>query len=257
MVTLEAVILYSSVAAVTDTDIPKIEDLPEEVAFWKSYREICRNKEIDTVKLYMDLAEEEKRKLGSPGAREEYIELCEAGCFQPVLAGIVMLLRYAPRLEAFWTQMVGRPDNREKASLSLESATQTLENLFSGVIESENEGKIPELERIGRLPVSRVINELRFYIRLVNSASSISSETEIRSPTELAKYLVSSYVRRMTGRFHDRSVSGLVGEVSGPCEYNEVAHRMWRTRNYDRIDKHFSWMTRFLVAMSVVIAQTP
>ena len=61
----------------------------------------------------------------------------------------------------------------------------------------------------------------------------------------------------MTGRFHDRCVSGLVSEASGSLEYIEVAHRMWRTRNYERVDKHFSWMTRFLVTMSVVIAETP
>jgi hypothetical protein len=45
-----------------------------------------------------------------------------------------MLLRYAPRLEAFWTEMVGRPDNREKATRTLESAARTLENLFGAVI---------------------------------------------------------------------------------------------------------------------------
>jgi hypothetical protein len=239
------------------TQKPRVEELQEEVAFWKSYRDICRSKQIDTVKLYMNLAEEEEGKLASPGAKDDFIELCETGCFQPILAGIVMFLRNAPRLEAFWTQMIGHPDNREKAIRTLESAAQTLENLFSGVIESENEGKSLELERIGRLPVSRVVNELRFYTRLVNSASSISAETETRSPAELAKYLLSSYVRSMTGRFHDRSVSGLVGEVSGLPEYNEVAHRMWRTRNYERIDQHFSWMTRLLVTMSIVIAQTP
>jgi hypothetical protein len=61
----------------------------------------------------------------------------------------------------------------------------------------------------------------------------------------------------MTGRFHDRNVSGLIAEVTGSTDYIEVAQRMWRGRNYKRIDKHFSWMTRFLVAMSVVIAQTP
>ena len=84
----------------TDSDKPRIEDLPEEVAFWKWCREICRSKKIDTIKLYMDLAEEEKQKLASPGAKENFIELCEAGCFQPILAGIVMLVRYAPLLEA-------------------------------------------------------------------------------------------------------------------------------------------------------------
>lgn len=239
------------------TQKPKIEELQEEVAFWKSYREVCRSRQIDTIKLYMDLAEEEKQRLTSPGAREDFIELCEAGCFQPILAGIVMLLRYAPLLEAFWTEMVGRPDNRKKTSRTLENAAQTLESLFSVVIDSEKEGKSAELERIGRLPVSRLVNELRLYTRLTKLASSISAETETRSPAELAKYLASSYVRSMTGRVHDRSVSGLVSEVSSLPEYNEVAHRMWRTRNYERINKHFSWMTRFLVAMSVVIAQTP
>jgi hypothetical protein len=240
-----------------EIDKPRIDDLAEEVASWKTYRDICRSKPIDTVKLFMDLAEEEKQKLTSPGAWEDFVELCEAGCFQPILAGIVMLLRYTPRLEAFWIEMVGRPDNREKATRTLEGAAQTLENLFGAVIASENEGKKPELERIGRLPISRVVSELRVYTRLIKLASSISEETETRSPAELAKYLVSSYARIMTGRFHDRNVSGLVSEVWGLPEYNEVAHRMWRTRNYERIDKHFFWMTRFLVAMSVVIAQTP
>jgi hypothetical protein len=239
------------------TQKPRVEELQEEVAFWKSYREICRSKQIDTFKLYMNLAEEEKQNLASPGAREEFIELCEAGCFQPILAGIVMLLRNAALLEAFWTAMVGHPDNREKTTRTLESAAQTLESLFSVVIGTEKEGKNTELERIGRLPVSRLVNELRLYTRLIKFASSISAETETRSPAELAKYLASSYVRSITGRFHDRSVSGLVSEACGSPEYDEVAHRMWRTRNYERIDKHFSWMTRFLVAMSVVIAQTP
>ena len=118
----------------------------------------------------MDLAEKEKQKLASPGAREDFVELCKAGCFQPVLAGIVILLRYAPLLEAFWTEMVGRPDNREKTIRTLESASQTLENLFGGVIASEKEGKSNELEKIGRLPFSRVVRELRFHTRLINFA---------------------------------------------------------------------------------------
>jgi|SRR5580700_2122486 hypothetical protein len=74
---------------------------------------------------------------------------------------------------------------------------------------------------------------------------------------ELSKYLLTSYIRKMTGRFHDRSASVLIQELVGPTNYDEVAQRMWRARNYKRIDKHCSWMTRFLVATSVVVAQTP
>jgi hypothetical protein len=242
---------------VTETNKPKIEELPDEVALWKAYREVRRAKGFDIAKFYTDLAEEEKQKLTSPGAREDFTELCEAGCLQLVLAGIVTLLRYSPQLEGFWTETVGHPDNREKATRALENVAQTLENLFTSVIASENEGKNVEFAKIGRLPISRVVSELRLYIQFINFANSLSVDTETRSPLELSKYFLSSYVRVMTGRFHDRSVSGLVGEASASPEYNEVAHRMWRTRNYERIDKHFSWITRFLVAMSVVIAQTP
>jgi hypothetical protein len=242
---------------VTDTDKPKIEELPDEVAQWKAYRDARLAKGIDISKFYRDLAEEQKQSLTSPGAREDFTELCEAGCFQLVLAAIVALLRYSPQLEGFWTEMVGHPENREKDMRALENTAQTLENIFSGVIATENEGKNVEFAKIGQLPVSRVVSELRLYIRFINFASSISADTETQSPMELSKYLLCSYVRVMTGRFHDRSVSGLVGEASVSPEYNEVAHRMWRTRNYERIDKHFSWMRRFLVAMSVVIAQTP
>jgi hypothetical protein len=52
----------------TDSNNPRIDQLQDEVAAWKSYRDICRGKQIDTIKVYMDLAEEEKQKLASPGA---------------------------------------------------------------------------------------------------------------------------------------------------------------------------------------------
>lgn len=240
----------------SDADKPKIEELADEVALWNFYREAHRVKGFDIAQFYVDLAAEQKQRLTSPGAREDFTELCESGCLQLALAVIVALLRYSPLLERFWTEMVGWPDNREKATRILQNAAQTLENLFSSFIALENEGKSAEFTKIGRLPVSQLISELRFYTRFINFADSISADTETRSPVELSKYLLTSYVRRMTGWFHDRNVSGLIAEVTGSTDYNEVAQRMWRARNYNRTDKHYSWMTRFLVAMSVVIAQS-
>jgi hypothetical protein len=46
----------------------------------------------------MDLAEEQKQELTSPGAGEDFIELC-AGCLKLVLAGIFALFRYSSLLE--------------------------------------------------------------------------------------------------------------------------------------------------------------
>ena len=80
---------------------PKIEQLAVEMAFWHAYREAYRAKGIDIAQFYADLAADEKQRLKSPGAREDFIELCEAECFQPMVAGILALLRYSPLLERF------------------------------------------------------------------------------------------------------------------------------------------------------------
>ena len=113
-----------------------------------------------------------------------------------------------------------------------------------------------ELRKIGRVPIPRLLSELRFHITLINFAQSLKADTETHSPEELAKYLFSSYVRRMTGDFHDRCVSGLIGEAVGSDGYSEVAHRMWRSRNYERLESHYAWMVTILVAASVVMNHT-
>jgi hypothetical protein len=82
-----------------DTDKPKIEELAQEVAFWNRYWEARRIEGIDIAQLYADLAAAQKQALTSPGAREDFTELCNNGCFQITLAAVVVLLRYSPQLE--------------------------------------------------------------------------------------------------------------------------------------------------------------
>jgi hypothetical protein len=209
-----------------DADKPKIEELTDEVAFWKAYRDARRAKGTDIVHLYADLAAEQKQALTSPGAREDFTELCNDGCFQITLAAVVVLLRYSPQLENYWIELVGRPDNREKSARNLELAVHTLEDLFGSIVSAEKEGKYGELVKIGRLPVSRMMSELHYYVRFINFAGTLQADKEIRSPVELTKYLLTSYVRRMTGRPHHRNVSSLIQEVLGLANYDDVAHRM-------------------------------
>ena len=91
----------------------------------------------------------------------------------------------------------------------------------------------------------------------MNLPNRLAVDTEAHSLAEVAKYLLSSYVERMTQRPQDGHVSGLIGEITAyPGTYNEVAHRMWRHRNYDRLHTHFAGITKFLAAMSVVIARS-
>jgi hypothetical protein len=236
-------------------DRPKIEDLPDELAFWNAYREDRLAKGIDVARHFANWTVELARGLTSPGAKEEFAELCQAGCFPQGLAALVLILRRAPLLESFWTELVGNADNRAKATRVLGDALQTFESLYAGAIDLGSESE-NELIAIGRVPISRIVSELRFHIKFINFAALLAADTEAHSPTELAKYLISGYVQQMTGEFRDRCVSGLVGEVSGSDRYTEDAHRMWRSRHYERLEKHYSWMVKLLVAMSIVMEHT-
>jgi hypothetical protein len=237
-----------------EPEIPKVEEVAEELEVWNTYRDIYRHKGIDIAAVYQSFTDSVQKELTSPGAKTDFSELCGAGCLPLGVAGLAVLLKYSSFLESFWIELVGQPRNRKKATLSLEKAVLTLETLYGGVIGDANCDQ--KLVDIGRIPVTRMIDELRMHIRLINLASSLGLDTQTRSPTELFKYLLTSYVKRMTGRFHDRSVSGLIGDVVGSVDYDEVAHRMWRSRNYTRLDGHFAWMVKFLVAMSVAMVHT-
>ncbi len=149
--------------------------------------------------------------------------------------------------------MVGSVYRREKTTKTLGKAVETLESLFGGLMAAEDEAQREQFRRMGRLPLSSLVSELRFYIKLINGADRIRVDTGSHSLVEVCKYLLASYAERATGNFHDRNVSGLIEELTG-SSYEEPAQRMWRKRNYRRLDKHFSSMTDLLIAASVVIA---
>jgi len=239
----------------TNSEKPEHDEYEAERAFWDTHLQVWQARGVNLDAGLAEWASEEAQKLASPGAREDFDELCKDGCNPQVLAGIIALIRNSPRLEAIWEMIVGQRENRKKATRVLENAAATLEDVFGAFIAVEDEKDRAEFAKIGRIPFSRMVSELRLYGRLINMAQSLAVETEAHSLGEVSRFILSSYVERTTGRPHDRNVSGLIGEVANSPDYNEVAHRMWRNRNYERLEKHFSWVTRFLVAMSVVIAR--
>lgn len=202
---------------------------------------------------FTEWAADQAKRLLSPGEREDFTELCQDGCTPQVLAAIVALMRNSAGLEMFWETVIGSPAKRQKATRTLERAAATLEKIFGGFMGTADQDAAT-FTKIGRIPPSRMVSELRLYIRVINLAQSVRKETGSHSLAEVSKYLLSGYVKRMTGTFRDRNVSSLAAEVTGSVEYNEVAHRMWRLRNHRRLDKNYSWMTNVLVAASVVIA---
>jgi hypothetical protein len=234
-------------------NVPQTDPYENEQALWNLYRQTRQSAGIDIDKFYADCAEHVKRDLTSPGAREDFTELCKDGCFAQAIVAIITLIQYCPRLENFWKMIVGPPENRQRVIRTLENAATSLEGLFAIPISLENEKSPEEYARIGRIPPSRMIAELRLYSRAIGIAEKFAVETDTHSLAEFSKYILSSYVNRMTGSFHDRNVSGLIGETTDSPDYNEVAHRMWRHRNYERLDKVFSGVSGLVVAISIVM----
>jgi hypothetical protein len=224
-----------------------------EIDLWKSIRDLQKSKGMDIEELLLFWASQEAQRLPSPGARQDFVELCNDGCLPAVLAPIITLLRYSPGLEAIWSEMIGSRAKRQKATHALEKAASLLERSFAGLPGEPEKELEAQFSGLGRLLPSRLVAELRFYVRFFNLAASLKADTRAHSLADVAKYLLTSYVKLMTRRFHDRNVSGLVGAISGHKYYSEVDQRMWRARNYKRLDHHFSWITRILFAATVSI----
>jgi hypothetical protein len=236
---------------------PHFNHLDPHLHLWNTAREMYMKRGFDIAARYAEWARKFHQSLPSPGVREDFDSLCTAGCPLQGLASLLFFLQNSAVLEAFWAEVAGQANERTKAIASLEKAAETLERLYPDAIYREETGEADILGETGRIPISQLVTELRLHAQVANIAQLLKRDTEARSAREVARYLLTAYVRRMTGRFHDQSVSGLVGEVlKGSDDYNDVAQRMWRSRNYERLNSHYSKVAKFLTGMSVVIEHT-
>jgi len=234
---------------------PTLDQLVERIELWATWRDIQKEKGNDIAVLVHEWTEDFKKTLESPSPLMEFEELCDAGCLPIALTTLLRLFEMAPSLERAWVNVVGSPTYQKKARKTLEAAARELEVLYGDPLPNEKQLQT-QFSAVGRIPVSKLIAELRLHVRILKVAETVKKETKLKTLDQLARYLITSYVARMTGSFHDRPVAALIGSATGSPEYTEVAQRMWRDRNYSRLESHFSWMAKFAVAMSVAISQS-
>lgn len=216
---------------------------------WNFHCEILSERGVDLPHALKQWATEQKDRLPSPGARADFEELCANGCVAEILAILLAFLRWSPKFEDFWSKLYGNPNNRRRVRKNLEKTAKAMEGLFELIIRFEDDDLTAKLSKIGRISPGRLSSELRFYARLLDMMESIPRETQTRSLADFGKFCLTEYAKQATGRFRDRNVSGLIAEAIGPADYNEVAHRMWRSRNYRRIRSHFQKPSELLAAI--------
>lgn len=224
--------------------------------FWEVHRKVLKKKGIDLNQVSARWASRELEKLSSPGARDDFLELSRRGCTPTVLAAILFLFHFRSHFDRFWELVFGDQAKRRATIRTLRKAIRSIEGTFPFIIKNEDQEDRDIFKDVGRLPLTELILELNFYVDLLNFARIFTAETGARSLADVTKYLLVAHVKRATGRFRDKQVSGLLAEVIGPTDFNEVALRMWRSRNYERLDKHFGKLADLTYFMGAAIARS-
>lgn len=213
---------------------------------WNSYCEIWIKRGLDLRHALKQWTAQQEERLATPGARDDFKQLCVNGCVAEILAILLAFLRWSPQFEDFWSKIYGNPNDRRRVQRNLEKTAKAIEGLFALPIRLEDDEVISKLSAIGRISPGRLVSELKVYAGVLGFIDNLPRETQTRSLADFGKFYLTQYSKQATGRFRDRNVSGLIAEAIGPADYNEVAHRMWRSRNFKRISSHFQKLSELL-----------
>ena len=225
----------------------------------------------------------EERQLRTLDAQQRFAELCRMGCHPVVLAGLLAFARREDRFGGSVKSVLGSPDWRRKSTEALKQAADTLEELLMrGILVVALAEIDPQVRRKKRMvefsdeqlakasgtlqsglqatsgvPPRVIVEELRRYADLLEFLASFVKFTGGRSPLAMTKYLFSNYVQQVTSQPHDAAVSALISEARPSRKtYGEVDHRIWRSRNYVRLDRNLSMFGTLLVQLSSVVPRS-
>lgn len=252
----------------SDTDYSDLRTL------WETYCSIHAENDLDIRAMWHRWAKEQRDSLREWSAETSFDALCENGCAALPLAITVASYQPLSALEKKWRLVVGPPRERDQKIRVLEKAATVLQELqisYADAVASDQKDLLhPEvLEWFRRELISpshldvrwpknataphpaTVVRSLRRYASCLRMFEAIGDESHVGSTDTLSRYFVSAYVKRATGAFHDAEVSALIG-AGLRTSYDETAHRVWRSRNYDRIDTQLSGLVEMLFGFGVV-----
>jgi hypothetical protein len=250
------------------------DEFSELKQFWETYCSIYAGKGVDVAQMWTDWAKSKRDSLKEWSAEGNFDGLCESGCAPLILAVTVASFRPLGAFERQWRLIVGNSRKRDQKVLALEKAATALEELqnsFAVAVVSTEQGSLqPEILQWLRQELTcpsdlattwpksapaphpaTVIRALRLYASFLGMFEAIADESHVGTTDTLSRYFVSAYVKRSTGGFHDEDVSALISATLRNS-YDETAHRVWRSRNYERIDQELSGLVELLFGIGVV-----
>jgi hypothetical protein len=241
--------------------------------FWALCCAISLRRGVDVPPRLAKWSEQKKQSLDEYSTKPSFEKLCANGCYQLPPAIVMAIVQPLRSFEKKWKRITGTPRERDQTIRAIEKAAIALEGLLGSLEEAFSEDDSLELvsdENLRRqrtaspvfvLPYSDTLDlvDIHTTIGSLKACASIlqvfelSKASGVASADMFVKYLFSAYVYRATTQFHDEEVSVLIGSVMG-TSYDETAHRMWRSRNYRRIDLRLSGVADILTDFGKVSA---
>lgn len=245
---------------------------------WNALCSIQASKGIDLKQAAESWVRKKRHSLSKWAAEGSFDQLCGAGCHPISLAIALWAISVSQSMAGAWHALVDSARHRNQIIRALEKAATVLEELhmsfgalfFEDVKKSLDEdlrrsigvnprslGAVPDVDFLSlrnapALNPATTIRVLKAYVQGLRASQAIFVDIGAHSSESLPKYLLSAYVKQATGQFHDPEVSALIGSALSIRSYDETAHRMWRSRNYQQLDKKNSSLVRGLLGIGVV-----
>jgi hypothetical protein len=197
-----------------------------------------------------------KKALEPEGADRDFEVLCDQGCHPWSLAVSVFAAEFYPILVLSVRAAFVRSKQRVGYSRKLRQAADILgQTVFTDKMKDGLWLKLKARHESLPEPPSAMIRDLEFYARLFEFAELVSRNAGIKSDRDLPRFIVTSYVHPATGRWHDKEVSALV-QGDGTEIYDETAHRVWRNRNFSRLNRHYRTLSELLQEVGELVGAT-
>jgi hypothetical protein len=215
------------------------------------YEGILRTRNIDLFSRLATFAERESSSLET--AKSDYSELCSKGCSPVILSAICWLLRNTSKIQEFISLVFETSRDRQRYAKTLDRAATVLE-MFIAPTQAEH-GQKDWFAGIDVSPPAKLAADLKTYVEVLHMPDRIVKHLEARSLPEFLTFLLTAYVMLATGRYRDRNVSAIISELHRVRGYDDVRHRMWRNRNYARLNEQLATPLALLKDFGVALVR--
>jgi hypothetical protein len=192
--------------------------------------------ELDGVELYT-------RKLIALGIQEETLFVA------------FLLFMFLPQIDKTLQTAFGDIKERRRKAEKLREAAALMDE-FASSASGFLEATLRRSTLGKTLPMPReTADGLHIYANALFIREQLRDALDLNSGVELAKYTLAGAIHRITGKYHDREVSAVLGVFLRNLDYDETAHRVWRIRTFPRLNPTCAYLPIILHALNSVLSE--